>query len=58
MPEIFNFLSYKRKKKEEKKNIIKFQNLRFGNLINKFSPELFFELIVEKIKLMKSTNIT
>ena len=51
MAEIFNFLSYKRKKKEEKRReeLKKFQNLPFGNLIDKFSTELCFELNVEKI---------
>ena len=51
MAEIFNFLSYKRKKEEEKrrKELKKFQNFPFGKLINKFSTALCFELIVEKI---------
>ena len=58
MAETFNFLSYKRKKKEEEKSYRSFKNLLFGNLINNFSPDLFFELIVEEITLVKSTNIT
>ena len=49
MAEIFNFLSFlrERRKKKKRKELKKFQNLRFGNLVNKFSPELF-ELIVEE----------